>query len=300
MKILIVDDNKNNRMILRLLLEDYTEDNNLKDFDIAEAEDGQIAVDMFKQSSYDIVFMDIMMPNMDGIEATKHIRAMDSKTMIIAVSAVDDGERKKLILNSGAEDYIAKPVNSDIFVNRLANYIVLSEARNHKKVSKHHLNLFTSEVYSRYLNFMINSEDAISEFWEYYLLTDDAKHDDLSDVVRTIFAIADTQVRLSIESDIVVEYSEDKSFFTLTNVDQLPPKIVELLIKKNNLLQEYKIADGSLCIALENVEPEEIEVIAPVIPVVPVAAVAMAAPIVEEVAASPVSFAASKELEVFD
>ena len=132
MNILIVDDNKNNRMVLRLLLEDYMEENQDVSFILDEAEDGQIAVDKCRSGNFEIILMDIMMPNMDGIEATKIIRAEYPKTMIIAVSAVDDSQRKKLILNNGAEDYIAKPVDADIFISRMSNYIVLCETRNTK------------------------------------------------------------------------------------------------------------------------------------------------------------------------
>ena len=297
MKILIVDDNKNNRMILQLLLEDYVEDNNIEEFSIAEAEDGAIALSMCKEKSYDLVFMDIMMPNMDGIEATKAIRAIDAKVMIIAVSAVDDGDRKKSILNAGAEDYISKPVNADIFVNRVSNYIILIEARNHKKENKRNINLFTSEIFNRHVNFMIDSEDSLSEFWEYYLLNETVKYEGLSDVVRTIFAIADAQVRLSIWCSIYVEDAEDKTFFTLTNIDELPKQVVSLIINKNALKQTYKISEDRISISIEHIldvihkkEPQEV----------------MRSNIEENVSqneetiSSPIEYKSSTKLEVFD
>ena len=260
MKILIVDDNKNNRMIIQLLLEDFEEENDVS-FKIDEAEDGLVAVNRCKDTLYDVIFMDIMMPNMDGIEATKEIKKLNSKVMIIAVSAVDDGERKKLILSSGAEDYISKPINSDIFVNRIKNYILLVETRNHKKENNRNINLFTKEIFSRHTNFIIDGEDSLSEFWEYYLLTESKKSDTLSDIVRTLFAIADTQLRLSIHSYIYVEESENQKFFTLTNIDKLPPKIVNLIIKKNHLQEQYKMENGKISILLSCESKEEIELI---------------------------------------
>ncbi len=249
MKILIVDDNKNNRMIIKLLLEDFEEDNDIS-FELDEAEDGLVALNKCKNSFYDVIFMDIMMPNMDGIEATREIKKLNSTVMIIAVSAVDDGERKKLILSNGAEDYIAKPINSDIFVNRIKNYMLLVDARNHKKENKRNINLFTKEIFSRHTNFIIEGEDSLSQFWEYYLLTDTQKSDSLSDIVRTIFAIADTQLRLSIKSYIYVEESETQKFFTLTNIGKLPSKTVDLIVKKNSLQEEYKVSDGKISIVL--------------------------------------------------
>ncbi|MCD4667408.1 MAG: response regulator, partial [Sulfurimonas sp.] len=242
----------NNRMILRLLLEDYMDENDSVEFSLDEAEDGKIAVDKCKNSSFDIILMDIMMPNMDGIEATKIIRQEDKKIMIIAVSAVDDSERKKLILSNGAEDYIAKPINSDIFISRMINYLTLVETRKTKHfASPHAINHFTSEVFSRHMRFMINSEDALSEFWEYFLLSKDIKCDDLSDVIRTVFAIADIQRKLQIESDIYVEESEDKRYFTLTKLDNLPLKIVELTLRKNNYIGKYKMSNGRISFELD-------------------------------------------------
>ncbi|WP_324170913.1 response regulator [Sulfurimonas sp.] len=256
MNILIVDDNSNNRMILRLLLEDYEENKNIK-FNIEEAEDGREAVSKCNDNNYDIVLMDIMMPNMDGIEATKLIREKNNKVMIIAVSAVNDSARKKEILNNGAEDYITKPVNADIFISRIENYIMLVETRGYKKSNINHINLFTAEVFSRYTNFMINTEDSISEFWEFFLLNSMKKNDNLSDVVRAIFSITEAQIKLSIDANIVIEESEDNEYFTLTNIEKLPKKIVELIVKKNNVSCPYKINVSKISFELKKVYSEK-------------------------------------------
>lgn len=128
-KILIVDDNQNNRMLIRALVEDYCEDND-KTVLISEATNGLEAALLAEDEKFELIFMDIMMPQMDGIEATQRIRSFDAKAMIVAVSAVDDGERQKQILSCGAEDYISKPINADIFSARLGNYFSLIESRN--------------------------------------------------------------------------------------------------------------------------------------------------------------------------
>ena len=253
MNILIVDDNKNNRMILKLLLEDYVEDNNEEAFLTDEAEDGLAAVRMCEEKSYDIVFMDIMMPNMDGIEATKLIRQKDNKVMIIAVSAVEDGERQKLILSNGAEDYISKPVNSDIFNSRVSNYITLMRAREHTKTSEYGINLFTKEIYHRYTKFMLSSEDALSELWEYYLLDADEKYDNLSDIIRTLFSIAEVQMKLGIESSLYVEESEEYKYFTIVKLENVPPKIIELILKKNAIADDYKFENEKISFALKKI-----------------------------------------------
>lgn len=251
MNILIVDDNKNNRLILSLLLQDYQEEHSNVEFNLTEAADGKEAVKMCKEKNFDLVLMDIMMPNMDGIEATKIIRSSDKKIMIIAVSAVDDMERQKLILSNGAQDYISKPVNADIFNTRITNYVSLIEARQHEKMNKNCINLFNQKIFSRHTKFIITSEDSLSEFWEHFLLNIEDKCENLSDVVRAIFSIAEIQLKLEIKTEIYVEDSEECRYLTLMRVDEIPEKIVTLTLKKNNVKSTYKIADGKISFSLD-------------------------------------------------
>jgi len=300
MNVLIVDDNKNNRMILGLLLEDYMDEHEGVSFDMDEAVDGLDAVRKCDEKSYDIVFMDIMMPNMDGIEATKLIRQKHKKLMLIAVSAVDDNERQKEILSNGAEDYISKPVNSDIFNRRVSNYVNLLKSRvspSHTISNDDEINLFTKEVYSRYTKFMLSSEDALSELWEYYLLDGEEKFDSLSDVVRTIFSLGEVQIRLKIKSSLFVEENEEFKFFTITNVDDVPAKVIELLLKKNEVSCPYKIVEDKLSFKLARLELEE-ETIA-LSESLSVSLPVISAPDIVEEVASPVEYV-SADLEVYD
>lgn len=286
MNILIVDDNGNNRMILRLLLEDYMEDNECASFIIDEAKDGLEAVEKSREKDYDIILMDIMMPNMDGIEATKIIREENQRVIIIAVSAVDDDDRKKLILNNGAEDYISKPINSDLFNSRIANYIKLSQGRTNTRKNTQEINLFSKDIYSRHTKFIISSEDSLSEFWEFFLLNARQKYENLSDVVRTIFSISDAQLKLSLNSEIYVEESDDTQYFTVTKIDKLPSKTVLLLLKKNGINENYKIGDTKISFSLDKTTSEAVE--------------STDVYTMEEEIASPLVFKSSLELQVFD
>lgn len=292
--ILIVDDNTYNRMILKLLLEDYEENHNVE-FNIDEACDGVEAVQKSKDNNFNIIFMDIIMPNMDGIEATKIIKERNLEVMIISVSAVHDDEKLRSILSNGAEDHFYKPVNTYIFNNRMSNYIILVEARGHQKKNTNSINLFTDKIFSRHTNFIIKSEDSISEFWEFFLLNARKKNKSLNDVVRTIFSISEVQRKLSIESSIYIEESDELQFFTLTGIDKLPKNIVQIIIKKNKHDYEYKIEDSKISFKLFKIytQDEDIE------------KVSVEPTIIHEVKkeddviASPVDFS-SKELVVFD
>lgn len=156
-RVLIVDDNDNNRLTLNLLLEE------VEDVEMHEAEDGQIAVEMCVKQNYDLIFMDIMMPNMDGFEATKYIKQMHKNSMIIALSALDDEASKHKMLSLGAEDYLTKPINSELFETRVAQYIRIASMRSQSKPEVSNvMNPFSNSIYSRTITFRIQDEGALA------------------------------------------------------------------------------------------------------------------------------------------
>ena len=119
-RILLVEDVEINRVILMELLSGT----NLQ---IDEAKDGQVAVDMFAASAegyYDLIFMDVQMPNKNGYEATVEIRSMnrpDAQTMpIIAMTANAYREDIMSALEAGMNDHIAKPVDIDVVMRTLS------------------------------------------------------------------------------------------------------------------------------------------------------------------------------------
>ncbi len=269
-KILIVDDNPNNRMLLHIMLDDYVQENPGCQLDIREAQNGVEAVDFAAETAFDIIFMDIMMPEMDGIEATRRIKQADKGVMIIAVSAVDDSERQKEILQNGAEDYISKPVSADIFLSRIGNYLALVESRKHKKKhSEGAVNLYTQEVFSRQLVFMVGNEDDLSEFWEYYLLNETNGCELLSDVVRTLYALGDVTLKFGLKIRIVMEESEEEMYFTLEGIEELDAKLIKLVLAKNTNVTDYKLEADRMSFRLEqscvqdtlSVEPNPIPVV---------------------------------------
>lgn len=105
-KILIVDDNKINIKIAEKLLthHDYIETDS--------ALSGKEAIEKVKNTNYDLIFMDIMMPEMDGVETLHRLRAMNFKNPIITLTAdALDGSREKY-LSEGFDEYLSKPVST--------------------------------------------------------------------------------------------------------------------------------------------------------------------------------------------
>ncbi len=99
--ILVIDDDKNIREVVKLYLRK-------EGYEVTEAADGAIGVDLFFGKKYDLVLLDIMMPVQDGVETIKRIRAK-SNVPIIMMTAKGETIDKVLTLELGADDYIVKP-----------------------------------------------------------------------------------------------------------------------------------------------------------------------------------------------
>ena len=111
LNILVAEDNAINQRVARFIIEKLGHN-------IEIADNGEIAVEKFKKNNYDIVFMDIQMPVMDGLEATQKIREIESneniekEIPIIAMTANTLKGDKEKFMNSGMNDYIGKPFKS--------------------------------------------------------------------------------------------------------------------------------------------------------------------------------------------
>lgn len=108
--VLIVDDNDANLLILKTFMSYY-------DCEILLAKDGRKAIQHFEKNDVHLVLMDVMMPEMDGFEATREIRRIETneqseETPIIAVTAHIHPSDQHQCINAGMNDYLAKPLKS--------------------------------------------------------------------------------------------------------------------------------------------------------------------------------------------
>jgi CheY-like chemotaxis protein len=119
-RILLVEDNEINQKIVLMSLR-----NQVASIDVAR--NGQEALELFKLKEYDLILMDIMMPVMDGMTATRKIREMesggDAHIPIIAITAnAMEGDRENC-LAAGADNYIAKPFSADVLVQMMKSLL---------------------------------------------------------------------------------------------------------------------------------------------------------------------------------
>ncbi len=116
-KVLVAEDTAMNQLLIKIILMDFG-------FELDIADNGKIAIEKLKQNTYDIVLMDLQMPEMNGFDATKYIREeMRSTIPIIALTAdvtAADVERCKTV---GMNDYISKPINEKLLYKKMVQYL---------------------------------------------------------------------------------------------------------------------------------------------------------------------------------
>lgn len=113
-KIIVVDDAPFIREIVKQILNDQ------KDYQvIGEAEDGLRAVELAQELKPDIIFMDIVMPEMSGIKATEEILKFDSSIKIIAFTTMDASSIQKKAMKAGCRGFLKKPFTKIEFLNYL-------------------------------------------------------------------------------------------------------------------------------------------------------------------------------------
>jgi len=116
-KVLIVDDASVVRLLVKKILKQG-------DFDIVgEAVNGIDALEKYKELKPDIVTMDITMPEVDGIQATKDIIAFDANAKIVMLSGIDQKEMLWQAIKAGAASYIVKPFEKDRILSTLKEVI---------------------------------------------------------------------------------------------------------------------------------------------------------------------------------
>ena len=127
-KVLVVEDMPLNQLLMKTILDDFG-------FERDIADNGIVAIEKLKQKSYDIILMDLQMPEMNGFEATEYIRnTLKSKIPIVALTAdvtTVDVARCKTV---GMNDYIAKPVDEKLLYSKIVGFVKKPTPPQSKKI----------------------------------------------------------------------------------------------------------------------------------------------------------------------
>ena len=116
-KVLAVDDNPPNLELISTWLESLG-------VDVVKANGGLPAVELAKQQNFDLIFMDIQMPDLDGVLAAKYIHrdSLNSTTPMMALTAHALPNERKQLMQNGFDDYLTKPINEDLLIHTLMKW----------------------------------------------------------------------------------------------------------------------------------------------------------------------------------
>ncbi|MCK9472494.1 HD domain-containing phosphohydrolase [Sulfurimonas sp.] len=159
--ILLCDDELMNRKVASKIL-------NKEGFNVIEAQNGKEAIEVLNRQKVDLILMDLMMPVMDGYEATAIIKSDDrfSTIPLIIISALSDKEAINKGLKLGADEYLTKPYDIIEFGLRVKNAIKLGAYQNmlkeHKKILEQEVAKKTKELQDALIEIQKSEQDIIS------------------------------------------------------------------------------------------------------------------------------------------
>ncbi len=115
-RILLVEDEKSLHTVIKMNLE-------LEGYEVVLAIDGRDALDSFNNQRFDLIILDVMLPEIDGFELCERIRVKDTQTPILFLTAKDSSEDRIKGLKIGGDDYLAKPFNLEELLLRVSNLL---------------------------------------------------------------------------------------------------------------------------------------------------------------------------------
>lgn len=243
-RLLIVDDVEDNRLVLKAICR------KIEGFEIAEAEDGVEAVAKTASWSPHIILMDVMMPQLDGFEASKIIKSNYPETIIMAVTAVMDTQMEEKMTSIGVAAYIRKPIDKDLIRFKLENFAALLRAKEgeFKRLSKKEaLNPFCADIRHFKTVFDISDSDAMMDFGMWILVRCEEQWatscTKVDGVIELYYELMRQGTRNKEPMSIIIEENFEEIFVTIKF-----EKAIELTPKATSLIQEL----GSDCIVQGN------------------------------------------------
>lgn len=167
LNVLLVEDNDINRLYAKSILKNWHCHTDI-------AENGLVAIEKVKNNFYDIILMDVQMPVMDGYEATKAIRLMDSPAKDVPIVALTANATKKdveLCLAAGMNDYLPKPFTPDDLQRKIFEDLKIKPSKNKSILKQDGIKTSTSYDLSYLRNVSGNNEEFIREMIQTFVHT---------------------------------------------------------------------------------------------------------------------------------
>lgn len=159
MRILLADDEESMRDIIKLNLE-------MEGFEVVDTVNGKDAIYRFREEHFDLIILDVMMPEMNGFEVCEQIRLSNTEVPVIFLTAKDTSLDRISGLKKGADDYLTKPFMLEELLLRVQNLLKRSNRQVHDeaeiyKFGNNEVNFATFEAVGNHGNFNMTKKEAM-------------------------------------------------------------------------------------------------------------------------------------------
>jgi CheY-like chemotaxis protein len=229
--ILVVDDEPFNRELVIFALEEIKSQ---YDISIFEAENGQQALSQLKKNEIDIVFMDIMMPIMNGIEAVENMKKDPclKDVIVIALTALDDRETRKKLFNMAINDFITKPFDALELIVKTRAYLSL------KSMIKNSAPAVSKEIVSEENSYepivIIKNDKDIMGFWK-CIRNHESIFEHKLDINTFMSLLYAFYMKYKIGFKIFISKYDNEIHFSITN------KTLASYVLNNEVVNKYEI-----------------------------------------------------------
>jgi len=158
-RILLVEDEENIRDLVKMNLE-------MEGYEVVSTGNGKKAIKILDEQHFDLLLLDIMLPEVDGLQIAEHVRLTNFEVPIIFLTAKDGPSERVEGLKRGADDYITKPFNLEELLLRIKNQLKRAgktedKGVEHYEFGGHKINFKTYEVESPNRNFELTKKEAM-------------------------------------------------------------------------------------------------------------------------------------------
>jgi len=239
-RLLIVDDVEDNRLVLRAICR------KLEEFEISEAVDGHDAVDKCEVLRPHIILMDVMMPRLDGFQASKIIKERYPKTIIMVVTAVIDPKMEENMAAIGVAAYIRKPIDKELIRLKLQSYAGALFNGAHERTFSAGMvaiNPFQKDIRSFKTIFEISSIDTIMDFGMWLLTKFECTRmkvcSNIDRIIELLYVLLHREIKLGESLTITIEESFDEIFINVP---------LQKIVEHNDNIDHLIRGLGSTCL----------------------------------------------------
>ncbi|WP_432666520.1 response regulator [Wukongibacter baidiensis] len=247
-KVLLVDDEHLERHALKIIINEGIEGARV----VGEAGSGRKAVELCEETDPDIIFMDIKMPGMNGIEATEIIKGRDEDKIVIILTAYDEFILAQRAIKAKADDYILKPARPEVIVETMKRHIKSIKRR--ESLSAQEIQNFTNKI--RCGDFK-GAKEKLKELL--YSLGGNNSIDNVglrSSIRKIIDNMLDVSNRMGLKKRSISDNELDSNVSSMTDIYDIKKWLFKILDEIFEEIMEKKIcySDNYLFLALNYIE----------------------------------------------